>query len=121
MVQSRNGDPCMDRFEVTHKSFDLQSTPLKDKSKTLMQDLETIFRVSGLGIKSTLFKDVFEYCRNIHADTRQESDKLTRLLLKYNDEVVEFERELREILKQMPWQAETQCRKIEALLKGVGV
>jgi hypothetical protein len=28
MEQSRNGGPCMDRFELSHKTFDLQSTPL---------------------------------------------------------------------------------------------
>ena len=47
---------------------------LKEKSKTLMQDLKTIFKTSGLGTRNLLFKDVFEYCRNASKDAQQDKE-----------------------------------------------
>jgi len=49
---------------------------LEPKAKTLMQDLKVIFKTSGLGTRTLLFKDVFEYCRNTSKDAQQEIDKL---------------------------------------------
>lgn len=112
----------MGEFEVSNNSeISIRKTQdTEAKNKTLMQDLKTIFNASGLSTKTFLFTDIFEYCRNNGKDAQLEKEKLASLLVKYNSEVVEFEQKLREILEQMPWQAEKQCRKIEELL-GVGV
>jgi hypothetical protein len=88
---------------------------IEEKAKTLMQDLKTIFKVSGLGTRNLLFKDVFEYCRNASKDAQQEIDKLKtfrdnaykkwcdsqaevehlkELLLKYNTEAIEYEQKV---------------------------
>jgi len=58
---------------------------LKEKSKTLMQDLKTIFKTSGLGTRNLLFKNVFEYCRNASKDAQQEIDQKNHAIAEMRD------------------------------------
>ena len=76
------------------------SESLKQKAKTLMQDLKTIFKTSGLGTRNLLFKDVFEYCRNMSTDAQQEIDEhgknneaLAKVCSNLNDKIERLERE----------------------------
>ena len=67
------------------------SESLKQKAKTLMQDLKVIFKTSGLGTRNLLFKDVFEYCRNASKDAQQEIDDCRTSWQNLKDTIPKFD------------------------------
>ena len=85
------------------------SESLKEKAKTLMQDLKTIFKTSGLGTRNLLFKNVFEYYRNASKDAQQDKENelskqqeaFQKQVGYLKEDIKKLERE-RGLLKQKP-------------------